>query len=68
MTSACRACGWRHAQDAACIPPIEKSERSPAEHGRRPRPGCQAERCWCAYLRFHAERSNSKLRKGGAGD
>jgi hypothetical protein len=41
--------------------------RNPAEHkSKRPRP-CNAERCWCKWLLFHMNRSNAKLRKGGAG-
>lgn len=40
----------------------------PAEHNgkgrvKRPRPGCTAERCWCQWLRFHAQRSSAKLKR-----
>lgn len=44
---------------------ISAAEHTGKGRVKRPRPDCAAERCWCQWIRFHQERSNSKLKKGG---
>lgn len=44
------------------------SHVDPAEHSgqKRPRP-CNAERCYCKWIKFHIARTNAKLKQGSTG-